>query len=68
MEKTLTHRCSLLSKSYVQASPKPIRSFTPESHEGSQSANSSEITNINPGINLDFEENSTFQEGVILEA
>ena len=38
-------------------SPKPIRTFTPEIHEGSQSLNSSEITNINPEINLDFEEN-----------
>ena len=48
--------------------PKPVRSFTPESHEGSQSLNSSEITNIDPGVNLDFEENSPFQEGVISEA
>ena len=29
---------------------------------------SSEITNINPEINLDFEDNSPFQEGVISEA
>ena len=35
---------------------------------GSQSLNSSEITNINPGVNLDFEENSLFKEGVISEA
>ena len=48
--------------------PKPIRSFTPERHEGSQSSNSSEITNIDPRVNLDFEENSPFQEGVISEA
>ena len=47
---------------------KPIRSFTPESHEGSQSSNSSEITNINPEVNLDFEEYSPLQEGVISEA
>ena len=47
---------------------KPIRSFTPESHEGSKSSNSSEITSINPEINPDFEENSPFQEGVISEA
>ena len=47
---------------------KPIGSFTPESHEGSQSSNSSEITNINLGVNLDFEENSPFQEGVFSEA
>ena len=45
--------------------PKPVRSFTPESHEGSQSSNSSEITNIDPGVNLGSEENSPFQEGVI---
>ena len=46
--------------------PKPVSSFTPESHEGSQGSNSSEITNIDPGVNLDFEENSPFQEGDIL--
>ena len=48
--------------------PKPIRSFKPESYEASQSSNSSEITNINPEINLDFKDNSPFQEGVISEA
>ena len=48
--------------------PKPVRSFTPESHGGSQSSNSSEITNIDPGVNLDFKEISPFQEGVISEA
>ena len=48
--------------------PKPISSFTPESHEGLQSLDSSEITNIIAGINLDFEENSPFQEGVISDA
>ena len=47
---------------------KPIISFTPESHEGLQSSNSSEITNTDPGVNFDFEENSPFQEGVISEA
>ena len=47
---------------------KPVRSFTPESHEGLQSSNSSEIANISPGVNLDFEENSAFLEGVISEA
>ena len=40
--------------------PKPIRS-----QESSQS--SSSVENINPDIDLDFEENSTFQEGVISE-
>ena len=48
--------------------PKLIRSKMPGSHEGSQSSNSSRSTNINTGINLDFEENSPFQEGVISEA
>ena len=45
--------------------PKPIRSNMPRSQEGSQS--SSNLENINPDINLDFEENSPFQEGVISE-
>ena len=31
------------------------------------SSQSSESTDINPEINIDFEENSPFQEGVILE-
>ena len=44
--------------------PKPIRSNMPRSQESSQS--SSSLENINPDINLDFEENSPFQEGVIL--
>ena len=41
---------------------KPIRSNVPRSQESSQS-----VENINPDINLDFEENSSFQEGVISE-
>ena len=45
--------------------PKPIRSNMPRSQESSQS--SSSVENINPDINLDFEENSPFQEGVISE-
>ena len=45
--------------------PKPIRSNVPRSQENSQS--SSSIENIYPDINLDFEENSLFQEGVIFE-
>ena len=45
--------------------PKPIRSNMPRSQESSQS--SSSIENINPDINLDFEENSPFQESVISE-
>ena len=43
--------------------PKPIRSNMPRSQETSQS--SSSVENINPHINLDFKENSPFQEGVI---
>ena len=39
----------------------------PGSHEGSQSSDSSRRTNINTYINLDFKENSPFQEGVISE-
>ena len=45
--------------------PKPIRSNMPSSQEGLQSLLS--VENINPDINLDFEENSPFQEGVISE-
>ena len=44
---------------------KPVRSNMPSSQESSQS--SSSVENINPDINLDFEENSPFQEGVIFE-
>ena len=43
---------------------KPIRSNVPRSQESSQS---SSIENISPDINLDFKENSPFQEGVISE-
>ena len=46
--------------------PKPIRSNTPKSQESSQS--SSSVRNINPDINLDIQENSPFQEGVISES
>ena len=45
--------------------PKPIRSHMPRSHESLQSSLS--VENINPNINLDCEENSSFQEGVISE-
>ena len=45
--------------------PKLIRSNVPRSQESSQS--SSSVENINPDINLDFEENSPFQEGVVSE-
>ena len=44
--------------------PKPIRSNMPRSQENSQSSDSSDSTNINTDINLAFEENSPFQEGV----
>ena len=47
--------------------PKPIRSNMPKSQDSSQSSESSGKTNINSDINLDFEENSLFQEGVISE-
>ena len=45
--------------------PKPIRSNMPRSQESSQSPPS--VENINPDINLDFEENSPLEEGVISE-
>ena len=41
---------------------KPIRSNVPMSQESSPS-----VENINPNINLDFGENSPFEEGVISE-
>ena len=43
--------------------PKPIRLNMLRSHENSQSSPS--VENINPDINLDFEENSPFQEVII---
>ena len=43
--------------------PKPIGSNMPRSQESSKS--SSSVENINPDINLDFKENSPFQEDVI---
>ena len=45
--------------------PKPIISNVPMSQESLQS--SSSVENINLDINLDFKENSPFQEGVISE-
>ena len=45
--------------------PKPIGSNNPSDQESSQSSLS--VENINPDINLDFEENSPFQKGVISE-
>ena len=45
--------------------PEPIRSNVPRGKESSQS--SSSVENIIPDINLDYEENSPFQEGVISE-
>ena len=46
--------------------PKPIRSNMQKGQQSSQSSPSTE--NINPDINLDFEENSPFLKGVNLEA
>ena len=46
--------------------PKPIRSNMPRSQERLQSLPGTE--NINPDINLNFEENYPFQEHVISEA
>ena len=46
--------------------PKPIRTNMPRSQDSSQSSASPESTSSD--INLDFEENSSFQEGVISEA
>ena len=46
--------------------PKPMRSNMPGGQGSSQSSTSTE--NINPDINLYFEENSPFQEGIISEA
>ena len=45
--------------------PQPIRSNVPRSQESSQSSLS--VENINQDINLNFEENSLFQEGIISE-
>ena len=47
---------------FTEPLPKLIRQDVPN-HQGSQS--SSSIEDINLNINLDFEENSPFQEGVI---
>ena len=46
--------------------PKPIRPNMLRSQEGLQSSPGTE--NINPDINLGFEESSPFQEGIISEA
>ena len=46
--------------------PKPIRSNMSRGQESLQSSTSSENTSLD--INLDFKENSPFQEGVISEA
>ena len=45
--------------------PKSIRSYMPRSQESSRISVS--VEKINPHINLDFEENSPFQEGIISE-
>ena len=46
--------------------PKPIRSNVPRGQESSESSHSPEYTSSD--INVDFEENSLFQEGAISEA
>ena len=46
--------------------PKPIKTNMPRIQESSQSSHSPEYTSSD--INLDFEENSPFQEGIISEA
>ena len=51
---------------FYRPPPKPTRSNMPKSQESSQHSPSSEYTS--PDINLDFEENSPLQEGVISEA
>ena len=45
--------------------PRPIKSSMPRSQKSLWSSLS--VENINPDINLDFEENSPFQEGIISE-
>ena len=47
--------------------PKPVRSPTQGSYESSESSKSSQSTDLNTKINIDLEENSPFQEGVISE-
>ena len=71
MDEGMTHTSPLLpdvlfhSGPTYRSPPKPIRSNMPISQESSQSSPSPE--NISSDIDLDFEENSSFQEGVILE-
>ena len=66
----MTHTRSLIPDVLFSPGPtyrppsKLIRSNMPRSQESSQSSDSSGNTNIN----LDFEENSPFQEGIISEA
>ena len=63
----VTHRSPMIKDIPFYPDPtyrslsKLVRTFWPG---GSQS---SESTNIDPEINIDFEENSQFQEGIILE-
>ena len=67
-EKPLSTEVPFYPGPTYKPSPKPIISLTPGRHEGSQSSNNSESTNISPEINIDFKENSPFQDGVISEA
>ena len=64
--KMFNPRCSLPSRSNLHAPPKPIRPNVPRGQKSSRSSHSPE--NTSSDINLDFEENSPFQEGVISEA
>ena len=67
----MTHTKPLISDTPFHPGPtyrpphKSIKSNVPRDQESLQSSLS--VENINPDINLDFEENSQFQEGVISE-
>ena len=47
--------------------PKPIRLNMPRGQDQKISKSSPSVENINPVINLDFKENSPFQEDIILK-
>ena len=72
MDEGMTHTRPLIPDVPFHPGPtyrppsKPNRSNMPRSQDSSQSSPSTK--NINPDINLDFEENSPFQESVISEA
>ena len=70
-DKGMTHTRPLIPDvpfhpgSTYRSPPKPIRSNMPRSQERSQS--SSSVENINPDINLDFEENFHFKKALFLK-